>query len=196
MREWVFQDWSVNGDRPEVQFVLAWFRLAQWARHHWGWRARLVVTPYWLVVQMILGVELPLEGSVGPRLRIYHPHGIVINPRTNIGADCHLRHGVTIGNRVDRDGNELGTATLGASVDLGAGCVVIGDVHVGDHARIGALATVTRSVPPWGVVVGNPGQVIRVEEPAAGRPASRGQAFNAVITDGSCGCIPTMAGPS
>ncbi len=57
-------------------------------------------------------------------------------------------------------------ATLGDDVELGTGCVVIGSVHVGDHARIGALAVVTKSVPDWAVVVGNPGRVLRIDEPA------------------------------
>ena len=166
MREWVLQDWAVNVGRPDAQLLLAWFRLAQWARHRWGRWARLVVTPYWWITRMIVGIELPLDGDVGPRLRLYHLQNIVVNPTTTIGADCHLRHGVTIGNTVDRDGNELGTASIGASVELGAGCAVIGDVHVGDHARIGALAVVTQSVPPWAVVVGNPGRVIRIDAAA------------------------------
>jgi serine acetyltransferase len=163
MRAWVLQDWSVNAGRPDAQLLLAWFRTAQWARRRWrGW-ARVVVTPYWWISRLVIGVELPLDGEVGPRLRLYHPQNIVVNPGSTIGADCHLRHGVTIGNRVDRDGNELGSATIGAGVDLGAGCAVIGAVHVGDHARVGALAVVTKSVPPWAVVAGNPARVIRIE---------------------------------
>jgi serine acetyltransferase len=59
-----------------------------------------------------------------------------------VGSDCHLRHGVTVGNRVDRTGNELGVASVGDDVELGAGCMILGDLHVGDHARIGALAVV------------------------------------------------------
>ncbi len=84
-----------------------------------------------------------------------------------LGNDCHLRHNVTIGNRVDRDGNEVGVATIGDAVELGAGCAVVGDLHVGDHARIGALAVVVMSVPAWAVVVGNPGRVIRIDEATA-----------------------------
>jgi putative colanic acid biosynthesis acetyltransferase WcaB len=106
-----------------------------------------------------------VSARVGPRLRLYHAHGIVLSPHCTVGSDCNLRHGVTVGNRVDRDGNEIGVATIGDHVDLGAGCVVIGDVHIGDHARVGALAVVLKPVPAWGVVVGNPGQVIRVDEP-------------------------------
>ena len=166
-RAWVLQDWQVNSGRPDSQLLLSWFRLAQWATDHWGPLARLVATPYWWIPSLVLGVELPVSATVGPRLRLYHPHGIVINPNCTIGSDCHLRHGVTIGNRGDRAGNELGVASVGDDVELGTGCVVIGDIHIGDHARIGALTIVLAPVPAWGVVVGNPGRVIRVDAPAA-----------------------------
>ena len=165
LRACVLQDWEVNAGRPDSQLLLAWFRLAQWAAGHWGALARVVVTPYWWIPSLVLGVELPVSATIGPRLRLYHPHGIVVNPNCTLGSDCHLRHGVTVGNRVDRMGNEVGVASIGDHVELGAGCVVIGDVHIGDHARIGALAVVLDSVPAWGVVVGNPGRVIRVDEP-------------------------------
>jgi putative colanic acid biosynthesis acetyltransferase WcaB len=166
-REWVLQDWHVNAERPESQLILAWFRLAQWAADHWGALARVVVTPYWLIVSLVVGVELPVSATIGPRLRLYHPHAIVLSPHCTLGSDCHLRQGVTVGNRVDRMGNELGVARLGDDIELGANCVVIGDVEIGDHARIGALAAVVKSVPAWGVVVGNPGRVIRIDEPTA-----------------------------
>lgn len=169
-REWVLQDWAANATRPESQLILAWFRLAQWASVRWARLARLFVTPYWLTCSLVFGVELPVTAQIGPRLRLYHPHGIVISPHCTLGSDCHLRHNVTVGNRVDRDGNEIGVATLGDHVELGAGCAVIGDLHVGDHARVGALAVVLKSVPAWSVVVGNPGRVVRVEEPEPGEP--------------------------
>jgi putative colanic acid biosynthesis acetyltransferase WcaB len=161
----VLQDWAVNASRLESQLILAWFRVAQWAAARWGRVARLVVSPYWLICSLLFGVELPATARVGPRLRLYHPHGIVVSPGCTLGSDCQLRHNVTIGNRSDRDGNEGGWPTLGDDVELGAGCAVIGDLDVGDHARIGALAVVVKSVPAWGVVVGNPGRVIRIDVP-------------------------------
>lgn len=51
-------------------------------------------------------------------------------------------------------------------VELSVGCVIIGDLHVGDHARVGALAVVLDSVPAWGIVVGDPGRVIRIDDRA------------------------------
>jgi putative colanic acid biosynthesis acetyltransferase WcaB len=166
-REWVLQDWAVNASRPDSQLILAWFRLTQWAAQRWGRLARPVVSFYWLITSLVLSLEIPATTTVGPRLALYHPHGIVLSPHCTLGSDCHLRHNVTVGNRVDRDGNELGVASIGDHVELGAGCVVIGDLHVGDHARVGALAVVLKSVPAWSVVVGNPGRVIRIDEPGS-----------------------------
>lgn len=72
----------------------------------------------------MLGVELPVSATIRPRLPLYQPHGIVRNPNCTLGSDCHLRHGVTIGNRVDRIGNEVGVASIADHVELGAGWVV------------------------------------------------------------------------
>ncbi|HUB36556.1 MAG TPA: hypothetical protein VL972_07000 [Solirubrobacteraceae bacterium] len=177
LRAWVLQDWEANAGRPDSRLLLAWYRLAQRARRRWGGLARVVVTPYWWLSTLVVGVELPLDDRVGPRLCLHHPHNIVVNPQTTIGADCVLRHGVTIGNQVDRQGNERGTATIGDGVELGAGCAVIGDIHVGDHARVGALAMVTKSLPAWAVAVGNPARVIAVDAPEEHeQPAATGRA--------------------
>jgi putative colanic acid biosynthesis acetyltransferase WcaB len=161
---WVFQDWAVNRGSPVHQALLAWFRLAQWARRRWGIVGRLTISaPYSLITALLLSMELPTTVTVGPRLRLHHKHAIVINSNAVIGSDCQLRQGVCVGNKTDRNGKDLGTATIGNGVDFGAHSVVIGPIHVGDHARIGALAVVTKSVPDFGVVVGNPGRVIRVD---------------------------------
>ena len=172
LRAWLLQDWSANPELYWVRWFLVWFRLAQWADARLGRLSPLVVTPYWLITSLVLSVEFPATVHIGPRLRIFHLHGIVLHPRTRIGSDCVMRHGVTIGNRVDRDGREVGVATLGDHVDLGAGCAIVGDLHVGDHARVGALTVVLHSVPDGGVVVGNPGRVVRIDGEAVAEMAS------------------------
>jgi serine acetyltransferase len=168
---WLVQDWAVNKGYPDSQLILVAFRLAQWARAEWGVFGWLVFVPYWLLVSNVLGLELQPLAYIGPRLRMPHPHGIVLNGGVRIGADCLLRHNVTIGNVVRRDGTEVGVASLGDGVELGAGCVVVGAVHVGDHARIGALCVVTKDVPAWGVVVGNPARLVRIDSPEGAPPA-------------------------
>ncbi len=169
--KWVLQDWSVNAGYRDSQLVLAWFRLAQWAFRRWGAVGNTFAVVYRLVTSLIISIELPAEIEVGPRLRLYHPHGIVLNPGVALGADCVLRQNVTIGNIIRRDGTEKGVASAGDGVEFGAGCVVVGGIHVGNHARIGALALVTESVPERGVMTGNPARLIRVDDPDY-RPAA------------------------
>jgi putative colanic acid biosynthesis acetyltransferase WcaB len=163
-RQWVGQDWAVNAGRRDSQLVLALFRLAQWAAAHGGPAGHVFVVAYHLLSSLFLGVELPVQAQVGPRLRLFHPHGIVLNPGVRMGADCVLRQNVTIGNVVRRDGTEKGIASIGDGVELGAGCMVVGAVHVGDGARVGALTLVLQDVPARGVVVGNPARLVRVDD--------------------------------
>ena len=111
-RAWVLQDWTANAGQPETQVLLAWFRLAQWAGGHWGSAGRLVTTPYWLITSLLLGFELPPTASIGPRLRVTHRNGIVVSHHATLGSDCQLRHGVTIGNKTDRTGREVGVARI------------------------------------------------------------------------------------
>ena len=171
--KWIFQDWSANRGSPASQLIVTWFRLAQWAHRHWGLPGKLaVVGPYSLLTTLVLSMELPVTAKVGPRLRLPHKHGLVIHVDATLGSDCVLRHGVTVGNKLDRERTRTGVPRIGNDVEFGAGCVVIGDVTIGDHARIGALTIVTRSVPDYGVVVGNPGRVIRIDRPAAEWAAS------------------------
>ena len=165
MRAWIFQDWAVNAERRDSRIVLVLFRTAQWSWNHWGRPGRVLCSVYRLFTSLLLSIELPPEVVVGPRLMLFHPHGIVLNPQTRLGSDCILRHGVTVGNTIRRDGTQKGIATVGDGVDFGTGCVVVGDLHVGDHARIGALAVVLEDVPAWGVVVGNPSRLVRIDSP-------------------------------
>ena len=162
---WVLQDWAVNAGYRDSQLVLLWFRTAQWAGSKWGGAGRRFGVIYQLLTSLFLSVELPVEATVGPRLRLYHPHGIVLNPGVRLGADCIIRQNVTIGNIVRRDGTEKGVASAGDGVEFGAGCVVVGAIHVGNEARIAALALVLDDVPDFGVVMGNPARLVRVDDP-------------------------------
>ena len=169
-RRWATQDWAVNAGYLDSQLLLVAFRTAQWAVRRWGLPGRALAFGYSLFTSLFVGVELPPGLEVGPRLRVFHPHGIVLNPGVRLGADCVLRQHVTIGNVVRRDGSEKGVASAGDDVEFGAGCVVVGAVHVGSHARVGALSLVLRDVPEWGVVLGVPAELVRVDDPAYRRP--------------------------
>lgn len=159
----VTQDWSANATRPDSRVVLILFRLGQWTGRRWGLAGRVVSLACQLLNSVVFGVELPARCVIGPGLRLYHPHSIVVNPGVRMGAACHLRHNTTVGNVVDRDGTERGNPVLGDRVDLGAGCAVLGPINVGDDARVGALAAVVKDVPARGVVVGNPARLLRID---------------------------------
>ena len=163
---WVGQDWAANLGRHDSRVVLVIFRLGQWAHLKWGLPGRIVSLLCQIFNSVVMTVELPSTCVIGPGLRLYHPHSTVLNPGVRIGAGCQLRHNTTIGNIVDRDGTERGNPVLGDDVDLGAGCAVLGPISVASHARVGALAVVIKDVPEWGVVVGNPARLLRVDLPA------------------------------
>src|SRR5947209_3358580 len=102
---------------------------------------------YWLAfrfIETLTGVSIPKTASVGPGLRIYHFGNIFVHKDATLGANCTLRQGVTIGNRQD-DGP---VPVLEDDVELGAYAQILGGVHIGRGARIGAMSVVLNDVPP------------------------------------------------
>ena len=163
-RSWrsdVFQDWDANQGAAKSKLIMAAFRQT----HRWLVRPRRVWHPaasaaYTVIVNWILGVELPPETQVGPGLCLMHPQAIVINRDVRIGARCMIRASTTLGNKVGVDGEDLGSPVVGDDVEFGVGAIVIGPVTVGSGARVGAGAVVVRDVPEGAVVVGNPAHPI------------------------------------
>lgn len=106
----------------------------------------------------IYGIELPYTARVGRRVVIEHQQGIVVHGKTVIGDDCILRQGVTLGIRsMDRLDD---APVLGNGVNVGAGAKIIGRVHVGDRAQIGANAVVLHDVPEGALAVGVPAAIV------------------------------------
>jgi serine O-acetyltransferase len=107
---------------------------------------------------MRLGVYVDPTTEIGPGLHIGHPCGIIINKRCRIGENCTIMAHVTLGKK-SREPKE-GCPTLGNRVYLGTGAVMIGALHIGDDAAVGANADVTKDVPAKSVVVGIPAVII------------------------------------
>ncbi len=157
-------DWRVNRANRKSRLILAAFRLLHpWSVASSGIR-RLFAKPflalYVVVVEWMLGVELPLKTEVGPGLRIAHGFGLVVNDRVRIGSGCTLRQCTTIGVREMRDGSMSAAPVLEDEVDVGSNVVILGAVRIGRGARIGAGAVVVRDVPAGAVAVGNPAQIV------------------------------------
>ena len=112
---------------------------------------------YKLVVEWVLGIEIPDTTRVGKGLRVLHGQGLVVNSNARIGNFITLRHNTTIGN--SKSGGKC--PILEDYVEVGANCVILGEVTIGKNSIVGAGSVVVKSVPPNSVVVGNPARVIR-----------------------------------
>ncbi|WP_256838338.1 serine acetyltransferase [Ornithinimicrobium faecis] len=152
--EMLREDIAANRGQAKGALVVASYRVAHAARKPLDRKPSVLALPvgvtYRVLVEWILGVEIPWGTPIGRRLRVFHGVGIVINDRAVLGDDVAIRQSVTIGNMQD-DGP---CPTIGDRVELGAGCIVIGDISVGSDARVGAGAVVTKSVPPGGTALG------------------------------------------
>ena len=109
-------------------------------------------------VEILTNISLPPACEIGEGLMIGHFGPTVLNMGVKIGRHCNLSQGVTLG--IAGRGDKMGCPELGDRVYVGPNAVLIGKIHIGNDAAIGAGAVVTKSVPPRAVVVGNPARVI------------------------------------
>jgi len=107
------------------------------------------------------GIEIHPGATIGRRVCIDHGSGIVIGETTEIGDDCMIYQGVTLGGT----GKDCGKRhpTLQNGVMVGSGAKVLGPITVGSHAKIAAGAVVVKDVEPNATVVGIPGRVVRID---------------------------------
>src|SRR5579862_5250150 len=141
--------------------ALLYYRVAHWLwRRGWHLAGRVVSH----VGRMATGIEIHPGARIGRRLFIDHGMGVVVGETAEIGDDCTLYDGVTLGGtRPTKDQqSQKRHPTIGNDVIIGAGAKILGPLRVGDGARIGAAAVVLREVPDGATMVGNPArQVVR-----------------------------------
>ena len=114
---------------------------------------------YWFlfrIVETLTGCSFTKATDIGPGLRIHHFGNIFIHSGVKIGANCTLRQGVTIGNRVE--GGPV--PVLEDDVELGAYAQVLGGIRLGRGAKVGALCVVVHDVPPGATAVGIPAKIL------------------------------------
>jgi putative colanic acid biosynthesis acetyltransferase WcaB len=163
---YILQDWQINKDTSfKSRLILLMFRFAQSLKtlpSIFIWIFILYRFFYQIVVEWVLGIELPWDTQAGPNLKLQHGQGLVVNHETIIGGNCILRNSTTIGNKRLQDGSYSASPKIGDNVDIGANVVIIGSITVGNNAVIGAGSVVVKDVPEGAVVVGNPARVIRI----------------------------------
>jgi serine O-acetyltransferase len=109
----------------------------------------------------LTGIEIHPGATIGRRFFIDHGMGVVIGETAEIGDDCTLYHGVTLGGTSWNKGKRH--PTLGDGVVIGAGAKVLGPITVGAHAKIGSNAVVVKDVPPGATAIGIPARVVESE---------------------------------
>lgn len=125
----------------------------------WHWPGRFLSH----LGRILTGIEIHPGATIGRRVFIDHGHGVVIGETAEVGDDCTIYQGVTLGGTRLYKG-EKRHPTLGKGVVVGAGAKVLGGFTVGDGARIGSNAVVVRPVPAGTTAVGNPARIIEHKE--------------------------------
>lgn len=131
-------------------------------RRGWYWAGRFVSH----LGRLFTGIEIHPGARIGRRVFIDHGFGVVIGETAEIGDDCTIYQGVTLGGTRLYKG-EKRHPTLEEGVVVGAGAQILGGFTVGAHARIGSNAVVIKPVPAGATAVGNPARVILPEDHAA-----------------------------
>lgn len=148
--------WEVLTCYPGLQAIV----MHRWA--HWCWTHGLK----WLgrfisyFARIITGIEIHPGATIGRRVFIDHGFGVVIGETAEVGDDCTIYQGVTLGGTSLHAGAKR-HPTLGRGVIIGAGAKVLGGFTVGEYAKVGSNAVVLKPVPPGATAVGNPAHLVQ-----------------------------------
>ena len=164
----ILEDWTVNNrDWTMPGFrAIAIHRFGTWlaARRSGALKSGLL-TLYRMMYRYIrnhYGVEIPLTVALGRRVWLVHQHGIVFHWKSEIGDDCLIRHGATIGAGYGGQKTLHKGPKLGRRVEVGPGAVIFAGVKIGDDAVIGPNAVVMSDVPAGARVFAEAPRVIHL----------------------------------
>ena len=182
--------WEVLTCYPGLH-ALVFHRRAHWCRAHGlHWLARFISH----LGRFFTGIEIHPGATIGRRVFIDHGMGVVVGETAEIGDECTIYQGVTLG------GTSLGRGTkrhptLGRGVIVGANSQVLGGFTVGDGARVGSNAVVLKEVPPGATAVGNPARIIHAQADAQREAAAAKMGFSAYgLTQGDDPVAQAMKG--
>ena len=151
-------------------WVMRYYRVANWL-----WKRGLRVPARWIsqLARWGTGIEIHPGATIGERFFIDHGMGVVIGEMAEIGDDVTLYHGVTLGGvspSVDSEQqrNVKRHPTLENGVIVGSGAQILGPITVGENARVGANAVVTRNVEPRTTMVGIPAKPVQLSKAEQG----------------------------
>ena len=150
--------WEVLTCYPGLHAVV-FHRLAHWCwQHGLKWLGRFTSH----IARFLTGIEIHPGAKIGERVFFDHAMGVVVGETAEIGDGCTIYQGVTLGGTSLYKGVKR-HPTLGRNVVVGAGAQVLGGFTVGDGAKVGSNAVVTKPVPAGATAVGNPARIIVAE---------------------------------
>ena len=166
--------WEVLTCYPGLHALI----LHRWAHGCWNygfkWLGRFISH----LSRWLTGIEIHPGAKIGNGVFFDHGMGIVIGETAEIGDGCTIYHGVTLGGTSLYKGAKR-HPTLGRDVVIGAGAKVLGGFTVGDGAKVGSNAVVTKPVPAGATAVGNPARIIQAEQDAKREEAASKMGFSA-----------------
>ena len=182
--------WEVLTCYPGLH-ALVLHRRAHWFwQHGWYWLGRFISH----LARFVSGIEIHPGARIGRRVFIDHGLGVVVGETAEIGDDCTIYQGVTLGGTSLAKGAKR-HPTLGRGVIVGANSQVLGGFTVGDNARVGSNAVVLKPVPAGATAVGNPARIIDAQADAAREATAAKMGFSAYgITQGDDPVAQAMKG--
>ena len=124
----------------------------------WGWNLKWLARLSSHLARWLTGIEIHPGATIGRRVFIDHGMGVVIGETAEVGDDCTLYHGVTLGGTSWQKGKRH--PTLEPGVIIGAGAKVLGPITLGRGAKVGSNAVVVKDVPAGATAVGIPARIL------------------------------------
>jgi serine O-acetyltransferase len=166
--------WEVITCYPGLH-ALVLHRPAHWFwTHGFKWLGRFTSH----ISRWLTGIEIHPAARIGERVFFDHAMGVVVGETAEIGDGCTIYQGVTLGGTSLYKGAKR-HPTLGRDVVVGAGAKVLGGFTVGDGAKVGSNAVVTKPVPPGATAVGNPARIIEAQADVKREEAATRMGFSA-----------------
>lgn len=153
---------------------------------NWFWRRGWRVVGRFIshIGRFLTGIEIHPGATIGHRVFIDHGMGVVIGETAEIGDECTIYQGVTLGGTSLSKGAKR-HPTLGRGVIVSAGAKVLGSFTVGDGARVGSNAVLLQAVPAGATAVGIPARIVQKSADAAREEVAAKMGFSAYgVTQG------------
>jgi serine O-acetyltransferase len=148
-------EWEVLTCYPGLHAII----MHRWAHACWNGNFKWLGRFLSYLARVLTGVEIHPGAKIGNRVFIDHGFGVVIGETAEVGDDCTIYQGVTLGGTSLNKGVKR-HPTLARNVIIGAGAQVLGGFVVGEGAKIGSNAVVLKEVPAGATAIGNPARIV------------------------------------